>query len=191
MKERHFSFSSRLTLGLLLGLVVMGTLATSNAFAWPNDWPSPWPSPRPYPRHNPTVWDSGSRVTGIYRDPYTGQIRVRTDRDQVRASALDPYRNHVDPGSRRYVNRIERDMFGNVYRVRGYAWTSYGRPHSTLTRTRIRYSGGGIVHEENETVLRMAPNATGTGRANNDNASERQESRDRRGPSVQPRGSFR
>jgi len=167
MKERHFSVWSRLTLGLLIGLVVMGTVATNKAFAWPYSWPAP----TPYPRHNPTVWDSGSHLTDIYRDPYTGQIRIRTNRERVHASALDPYRNRLDPGSRRYVNRIERDMFGNVYRVQGYTWTSYGRPHSTLTRTRIRYSGHGIVHEERETVARMAaPNAAGAGRASNDKA---------------------
>lgn len=158
MKELRFSRRSRLTLGLLSGLVVIGAVATGDAFAWPNSWPNP------YPWHNPTVWDSGSRLTNIYVDPYTGQVRIRTHRDQVRASALDPHRNHVDPGSRRYVNRIERDMFGNVYRVQGYTWTSYGRPHSTLNRTRISYSGGGIVHEDSETVLRAAPGATGAGR---------------------------
>ncbi len=187
MKKQRFSASTRLTLGLLLGLVVMGTVATSSAFAWPNGWPSP----RPYPPHNPTVWDSGSHLTDIYRDPYTGQIRVRTHREQVRASALDPYRNHVDPGSRRYVNRIESDMFGNVYRVQGYTWTSYGRPHSTLNRTRIRYSGGGIVHEESETVFRTAPSANGAGRASNDNASGFPGGRNLQASSVQPGGSFR
>lgn len=108
MNKPRISSRSKLLLGLLLGLLVMGTLGTGEAFAWPGSWP--YPSPSPW--HHPTVWDSGSHLTDIYRDPYTGQIRIRTHRDNVKASALAPYRNRVDPGSRRYVNRIERDMFG-------------------------------------------------------------------------------
>jgi len=61
---------------------------------------------------NPTVIDTGSHVSGSYYDPFSGRWVVRTDRTKVRASYYDPARGYVDPGSLRYVNRIDVDEYG-------------------------------------------------------------------------------
>ncbi len=170
MTGQRVSFGSRLALSLLAGLVVMGAFSASEAWAWPfpNPHPVPHPYPHVYPWHNPTIYDSGDDFSGVYVDPFTGRVRIQTHRERVRASALDPLRNHVDAGSLQYVNRTECDLFGNVYRIQGYTWTSYGTPHSTLTRTRIQYTGmPGVDHEESTTEFRAARGASGTGRGNN------------------------
>lgn len=126
---------------LTMGVMVTGLLglATSEASA---QW---W---------NPEIYNSGDRVSGIYYDPFTGRVTVRTDRTRIRESALDPDRNFADPGSRRYVDRIETDAYGVTWRVRGWQWTSNGMPHGDLTRTRINGTGiPGVDHQENDRVL--------------------------------------
>ena len=135
---------SRLLKTVLFGSVLSGMviLTTKDASAWP--WP--WV--------NPEIYNSGHNITGAYVDPFTGRVVIRTDRNRVRESFLDPNRNHVDPGSMQYVNRIELDASGISWRVRGWSWTSFGVPHGNLQRTRVQATGmPGVDHQENDRVL--------------------------------------
>ena len=84
---------------------------------------------------NPVVIDTGRNVTGVEYDPWNDQVTVHRHRDLVRASAWDPARGYVDPGSLHYVDRYVRDQYGRLYREQGYKWTSYGVPHGDLTKT--------------------------------------------------------
>jgi hypothetical protein len=84
---------------------------------------------------NPVVIDTGRHVTGVEYDPWNDQLTVHRHRDLLRASAWDPARGYVDPGSLHYVDRYVRDQYGRLYREQGYKWTSYGVPHGDLTKT--------------------------------------------------------
>lgn len=75
-------------------------------------------------------------------DPWNNNVNVYRNRTITKASALDPYRDRVDPGSLRKVDRYVRDSYGRWVREFGYTWRSFGRPHSTLSRQRVEYSGG-------------------------------------------------
>jgi hypothetical protein len=101
---------------------------------------------------NPVVLDSGRHVTGVDYDPWNDQLTIQRHRDLVRASAFDPARGYVDPGSLHYVDRYLRDAYGRLYRERGYKWTSYGVPHGDLTKT-IVHGGPGIRVEDSSRVL--------------------------------------
>jgi hypothetical protein len=80
-----------------------------------------------------------------YWDPYTGRFVVRSNQHVLHASATDPYRNSVLPGSMQYVNYLERDWHGRLVRVTGWRWTSInGVPHSTLSRTVVQSSGNTV-----------------------------------------------
>lgn len=114
-----------------------------------------YPPTQVYPQYdpNPVVIDTGKRIDGITYDPFTGRLQVSTNQDKVRDSYFDPNRNNVDPGSYRYVNRIETDAQGNRWRVTGYQWTSNGKPHGNLSRTRISRTGiPGVDHKDTENV---------------------------------------
>ncbi len=84
---------------------------------------------------NPVVIDTVRNVTGVEYDPWNDQVTIHRHRDLVRASAWDPARGHVDPGSLHYVDRYVRDQYGRLYREQGYKWTSNGVPHGDLTKT--------------------------------------------------------
>jgi hypothetical protein len=91
---------------------------------------------------NPVVGASDRYITGSYWDPMTGRYVLQTDQQVVHASATDPLRNDVLPGSVRYVDYYERDWAGRLIHVTGWQWLSVnGAPHSTLTRTVNQYSG--------------------------------------------------
>ena len=51
---------------------------------------------------NPVIGDTGRYVTDRQYDPWTGRTTIHTDRQIVRESALDPWRQYADPGSRRW-----------------------------------------------------------------------------------------
>ncbi len=94
----------------------------------PYPYPYPYPSPYPYqPPWNPTVAQTPNHLSGFHYDPATGRWTIDTDQSKVKASAEDPNRGHIDPGSWRRVDRWE----GNTH-VTGSRWTSYGVPHSDL-----------------------------------------------------------
>jgi hypothetical protein len=92
-------------------------------------YPYPYP-PYPYPYQppwNPTVAQTPNHLSGFHYDPSTGRWTVDTTQSKAKASATDPNRGHIDPGSWRPVDRWE----GNTH-VTGSRWTSYGVPHSDL-----------------------------------------------------------
>lgn len=89
---------------------------------------------------NPVVTDSGRYVTGSGYDPFSNNYVVDTHREMSRASAYDPNRGVVDPGSYRYVNRWVRDETGAMVQEYGYTWTSYGVPHGNLKRVQTTYT---------------------------------------------------
>jgi hypothetical protein len=101
---------------------------------------------------NPVVIDSGRHVTGVEYDPWNDQVTVHRHRDLVRASAWDPARGYVDPGSLHYVDRYVRDEYGRLFREQGYKWTSYGVPHGDLTKT-IVHGVPGIGFSDSTRVL--------------------------------------
>ncbi len=84
------------------------------------------------PGGNPVIAASGNHVTGVTYDQW-GRPMIHRHQDQVHASAMDPNRGYVDPGSLQYVNEIRYDRHGRPYRVQGYRWTSYGVRHGNLT----------------------------------------------------------
>lgn len=105
--------------------------------------------------YNPEIYNSGRQISGAYYDPFTGKIVVRTDKETVRESVLDPNRSYVDPGSYRQVNRYETDVNGIRWHVTGTQWTSNGVPHGNLSRRRVGgvNIGGGVVEDRNEKVI--------------------------------------
>jgi hypothetical protein len=72
--------------------------------------------------------------TGVRYDPFDDHVTVVRNRDIVRASALDPHRDRIDPGSFVRVDRYYRDSRGRLVHEFGTQWTSYGVPHGNLTR---------------------------------------------------------
>ncbi len=86
------------------------------------------------PGGNPVIAASGNHVTGVTFDAFGNPI-VHRHQDQLHASAMDPNRGHVDPGSLHYVNELRYDSYGRPYYMRGYRWTSYGVPHGNVTTT--------------------------------------------------------
>lgn len=121
-----------------------------------------YPPNQVWPPYNPVVIDTGKRLDGVTYDPFTGRVQVSTTQDKVRDSYFDQNRNSIDPGSYRYVNRIERDAQGNQWRVTGYQWTTNGKPHGNLSRTRISRTGiPGVDHKDTENVAySVNPQAT-------------------------------
>ena len=146
-------------------LVGIGNATAKDACAWP--WP--WV--------NPEIYNSGNRISGIYVDPFTGRVVVRTDRTRVRESILDLNRSVVDPGSMEFVDEIRVDANGVQWRVRGRQWTSNGTPHGELTRTRINRTGlPGVDQEENDTVL-YSHQSNNSGNANQNSRMNRRSGR--------------
>jgi len=105
------------------------------------------------PWWNPTIFDTGTQFQDMQYDPFTNSMIMRTRRTSVKASAMDPNRNWVDPGSKRWVNEIRMDAQGNQWRVRGWQWTSNGVPHGNLKRTRINQLGPGMIQQQEEQVF--------------------------------------
>ena len=142
------------TLAIGILFVGLGNVTAKEAEAW--QW------------INPEIYNSGNRVSGIYIDPFTGRVVVRTDRTRVRESFMDPHRTHVDPGSMERVNEIQLDAAGVSWRVKGWRWTSHGEPHGQLRRTRIANTGiPGVDQEENDTVFYSQPyNPNGSAQQN-------------------------
>jgi len=129
---------------MVAGAVVVGLVGVVVDRA--NAWPWPWV--------NPEIYNSGSHISGVYFDPFTGRLVVRTDRTRVRESYLDPSRSFADFGSKHYVDYVQTDANGVQWRVRGWKWTSNGVPHGNVQRTRITATGiPGVDHEEGDRVL--------------------------------------
>lgn len=61
----------------------------------------------------------------------------------MHASAFDPYRNFVAPGSVRPVDYVSRAANGHLYRRRGVEWHNgvSGRRHGNVTTTRLSNPG--------------------------------------------------
>ena len=129
------------TVAIVAVLVAISGPTAEEAKAWP--WP--WV--------NPQIADSGKQLTGAYYDPFAGRVVIRSDRQRVRESFLDPNRGFADPGSKHWVNRHETDAQGRIWHVTGWQWTSNGVPHGNLKRSRISATGiPGIDHQENDRV---------------------------------------
>ena len=103
---------------------------------------------------NPIIADTGPEVSDYYYDPFLGRRVLRTDRTKVLDSALDPNRNHIDPGSYEVVDETYTDRNGVEWHLTGERWTSYGKEHANLNRRRLSNLGGGTIHDENEMVIR-------------------------------------
>ncbi|MEM9702932.1 MAG: hypothetical protein AAF907_10875, partial [Planctomycetota bacterium] len=92
--------------------------------------------PRPIYRPNPIVHRDGFVDTEY--DPFTNITDVNRQTLSTRASAYDPNRGVVDPGSLRQIDRWIR-VNGQWVREHGTTWTSYGVPHGHLTRDRSTF----------------------------------------------------
>ncbi len=136
----------------------------------------------PLPRQdfNPPIYDSGRQITGVTYDPFSGKIRIQTNRDKVRESVLDPNRQYVDPGSFERVNEYRWEN-GARWHITGTRWTSNGVPHGNLTRRRVTGNGGPVEIEERENVV-YSPGVNNTNRNTNVQSTQRQR--------VQYRGTF-
>jgi hypothetical protein len=102
---------------------------------------NPFAPPKPY---NPVIAQTKPKVTNVQYDAW-GRPIVTVEKDEVQQSALDPYRHVIDPGSLRQVNRYEYDAYGQRVHVTGTEWTSYGKPHSNLKKTKVSMSGDGTT----------------------------------------------
>jgi hypothetical protein len=89
---------------------------------------------------NPVVLDSGRYVSGYCAGPRGVRRHVETNQERVHASALDPNRAAVDPGSLVQVDRYVPGPCG-WQREQGYYWTSFGVPHSDVNRSRTYRTG--------------------------------------------------
>lgn len=94
---------------------------------------------------NPVIIDGGKQYKLRY-DPFSGRMRLDSSHSKVRESYFDPNRNNVDPGSYEQVNEYQMDQNGVRWHVTGTRWTSGGRPHSNLTRTRSTPWGNDKEH---------------------------------------------
>ncbi len=95
-------------------------------------------------------------------DPFHDHVTVVRNREFVRESALDPYRNHIDPGSFVRVDRTFRDSQGRLVREFGTKWTSYGVPHGNLTRQVVthqihRPTGPSVEFHDHDNVVYSRP----------------------------------
>ena len=126
--------------GLALALAM-----TSNAHA---QWPpiqSPW---------NPVVNNSGQIVTGIGWNPWTG-LNVNTFQQTVNASAYDPNRGRIDPGSLRHHNEWVPDGRGGWVRQTGTSWTSYGVYHHNMHYQNSHQTPFGQVNTHHQNLKSM------------------------------------
>lgn len=135
----------------------------------PGPYPQPHPRPTPGPYPGPPAWgnpviDRDGFVDAEY-DPYTGITDLNRQSIETRRSALDPNRHVVDPGSFRRIDRWI-NVNGRTVREHGTAWTSYGVPHSNITRDSTTYvpgggPGGPTRINDREVVVRSVPNGPG------------------------------
>jgi hypothetical protein len=93
---------------------------------------------------NPIVEQWGG--SSAWYDPFVDHWNIERNTFSVRASAYDPDRNFPDPGSRRYVDRIVYDAFGQPVREYGWEWTSNGIPHGDLTRDQVTQIPGATIN---------------------------------------------
>ena len=114
-------------------------------FLNPND---PWNVPFD---PNPTIHTTPKSTTAFY-DPQTGRWTVRRKTHKIKASALDPNRHVVDPGSRRAKSSIRVGPDGTTYETMTVSWTSYGVPHSETTTRAIRRGGQLTNIDEMKTI---------------------------------------
>lgn len=105
---------------------------------------NPYQQIGPHGTWNPAVETSNPTLRGLSYDPMTGRLTAHTESHEVRASALDPNRHIVDPGSRRARSSVSKDSYGNVYVVEVISWTSYGVPHSKTTRKLLQRGTGNL-----------------------------------------------
>jgi len=105
---------------------------------------------------NPVI-DVSPTQTSVFHNPFHNSTHVHDSTHHTHASALDPFREHIAPGSMRYVNRTFYQN-GVLYRQTGYTWRNAvnGRPHSRLTTTRVvhyhnQFGGPSLTHS-NSTI---------------------------------------
>lgn len=86
------------------------------------------------------VADTGEVITGARFNFRTGTWIIDTDQRVLHNSALDPNRDSVDPGSYQTVNYTKWSN-GQLWHYTGARWTSFGVPHSTITRHAVSQTG--------------------------------------------------
>ena len=104
---------------------------------------------------NSVAYDSGKRIDQTRFNPYDGTFNTDSSSTKIYESAKDVFRDHVDPGSKRYVDEMRFDR-GEYVRVVGYEWRSYGKYHSDLKRISVRANGLGDTETNTERHV-MAP----------------------------------
>lgn len=110
---------------------------------------NPWVGPAVNP--NPVVFNGGVNVTGVGTDAF-GRPVVQTNQTVATASAFDPNRNVVDPGSMQTSSSIVTDSFGNSYQETTTSWTSFGVPHSDTNRQLVTQSASGVSIDQQQVV---------------------------------------
>jgi hypothetical protein len=110
---------------------------------------------------NPVVYDSGRRVTGRYYNRQMNHYRMNTGRVQVHVSALDPFRDHVDSGSLRSVNRYVSDGRGGYWHVRGWSWTSYGEQHEDISWSHVYLTSPWSSRQDTTRVVKEMKQGSG------------------------------
>ena len=102
------------------------------------------------------VYQSPVYLNGVTIDPRTGYTWANTQGTTIYNSAYDPYRGYAAPGSQTYVNRWERDAYGNLVNVQGVQWTNpvTGQRHGDMTRSQFTPQG---THREQVHFRRVPP----------------------------------
>jgi hypothetical protein len=98
---------------------------------------------------NPVVFDSGWNPGGVSFDAIGRPIN-NFNQTTANASAYDPSRNVVDPGSYQTSTNMSRDSMGNEIEIVTNSWTSNGVPHSDTQRRYLTPSGGGGFSQFNQ-----------------------------------------
>ena len=103
---------------------------------WNPNQPQPvWnPQPQPQPVWNPKVHEQKQYKWHYDRN---GNLVMHDKTEQTQASALDPNRHIVDPGSMRQSSSVKYEN-GFEIKTTVFRWTSYGRPHDRTETTRRR-----------------------------------------------------
>jgi hypothetical protein len=112
----------------------------------------------------PPIGDTGNVTTGLRFDWTTGRWVVDTDRKILFGSALDPNRNVIDPGSFQLVDYQQYDANGVLWHYTGRRWTSFGVPHSEISRARSYPIAGGLVTGNQTQTQYRSPGGPGAGR---------------------------
>ena len=123
-------------------------LALATASSAEAQWHNPW---------NPVVHNSGQWAMYHGWNPWTGHTSS-THQTTVNASAYDPNRWMMDPGSLRYHNEWVPNGYGGWTRQTGTSWTSNGVYHHNMNQQTTQHTPWGTTTHNHHNIRSKKPN---------------------------------